>query len=107
MTRPRRIAVLAEQGSFRRGALRFPFARLMTTTLVREALEEDGAEQRHHRASRRSFPIGAARCRIVARRAGVIAGIPLAREAFRQRDPKRVGARRRVKDGQQVAPARR
>src|SRR4029078_2885983 len=42
-----------------------------------------------------------ARGRIVARRQGVIAGIPLAREAFRQRDDK-ASVRSTVKDGKHV-----
>jgi nicotinate-nucleotide pyrophosphorylase (carboxylating) len=42
-----------------------------------------------------------ARGAIVAREAGVIAGIPLARETFRQRDPK-ASVRASVRDGQRV-----
>ena len=38
---------------------------------------------------------------MIARQAGVIAGIPLAREAFRQRDPN-VSVRAAVKDGRKV-----
>lgn len=98
--RPRRIAILAERGLGPSGALRFPYARLMTSTMVREALEEDAAADditgiATVQSERR------ARGRIVARRRGVIAGIPLAREAFRQRDPK-ASVRSTVKDGQTV-----
>jgi len=98
--RTRRIAILAARGLGPSGVLRFPYARLMTTTLVRDALEEDGADNDITSiativSSRR------ARCRIIARKAGVIAGIPLAREAFRQRDP-RAAVRAAVKDGQHV-----
>ena len=98
--RPRRIAILAERGLGPSGALRFPYARLMTSTMVREALEEDGAGDditsiATIQTERR------ARCRIIARQRGVIAGIPLAREAFRQRDPK-ASVRSTVKDGQVV-----
>lgn len=100
MTRPRRIAVLAERGFNPPGALRFPFARLMTESKVREALEEDGAD--NDLTSIATIMSGRReRCTIVARRAGVIAGIPLARETFRQRDP-RAAVRASVKDGQRV-----
>lgn len=96
--RPRRIAILAERGLGPSGSLRFPFARLMTATIVHDALEEDGADNditsiATVQTERR------ARCRIVARERGVIAGIPLAREAFRQRDPK-AAVRSTVRDGQ-------
>ena len=98
--RPRRIAILAERGLGPSGPLRFPYARLMTSTMVREALEEDAAGEditsiATVQTERR------ARGRIVARRRGVIAGIPLAREAFKQRDPK-ASVRSTVKDGQVV-----
>ena len=86
MKRSRRVIALAERGFAPVRGLRFPYARLMTTTLVRDALDEDAAtnditsiativsDRRAHAA-------------IVAREWGVIAGIPLVREAFRQRDP--------------------
>jgi nicotinate-nucleotide pyrophosphorylase (carboxylating) len=98
--RPRRIAILAQRGLGPSGTLRFPFARLMTGTIVREALEEDAADNditsiATIMTDRRS------RCRIVARQRGVIAGIPLAREAFRQRDPKS-SVRATIRDGQLV-----
>ncbi|MDO8501535.1 MAG: carboxylating nicotinate-nucleotide diphosphorylase [Gemmatimonadaceae bacterium] len=99
--RPRRITVLAERGFAPAGPLRFPYARLMTTSLVREALAEDTADNDITSiatilSDRRE------RCTLVARQAGVIAGIPLAREAFRQRDPN-AAVRNVVKDGQKVA----
>src|SRR5215212_1289164 len=98
--RPRRIAILAERGLGPSGALRFPFARLMTATLVREALEEDAADS--DITSIATIPTARrARGRIVARKRGVIAGIPLAREAFRQRDTG-ASVRATVKDGQIV-----
>jgi nicotinate-nucleotide pyrophosphorylase (carboxylating) len=98
--RPRRIAALAERGFTPMRGLRFPYARLMTTTLVRDALEEDGAANDLTSiativSDRRQ------RCVIIAREPGVIAGIPLAREAFRQRDP-RASVRAAVRDGQRV-----
>jgi nicotinate-nucleotide pyrophosphorylase (carboxylating) len=98
--RPRRIAALAERGFTPVRGLRFPYARLMTATMVREALDEDAAASDITSiatvvSDRRS------RCAIVAREAGVIAGIPLAREAFRQRDP-HASVRAAVRDGQKV-----
>lgn len=98
--RPKSIVVLAERAFNAPGALRFPFARLMTETIVREALEEDAANEDITSiatilSDRRQ------RCAILARKSGVIAGIPLAREAFRQRDP-RAAVRAAVKDGQKV-----
>ena len=98
--RPRRIAILAERGVGPSGTLRFPYARLMTSTMVREALEEDAAADdvtsiATVQSERR------ARGRIIPRRRGVIAGIPLAREAFKQRDPK-ASVRSTVRDGQVV-----
>ena len=98
--RPRRIAILAQRGLGPSGPLRFPYARLMTASMVREALEEDAAGNDITSIAtilteRRS------RCRIVARQRGVIAGIALAREAFRQRDSK-ASVRTTVKDGQLV-----
>lgn len=98
--RPRKIAILAERGLGPSGALRFPFARLMTATLVREALEEDAADSDITTIA--TIPTARrARGRIVARQRGVIAGIPLAREAFRQRDTG-ASVRNTVKDGQLV-----
>ncbi len=98
--RPKNIAVLAERGFNAPGGLRFPFARLMTEKIVREALAEDAADDDITSiatilSDRRQ------RCAILARQPGVIAGIPLAREAFRQRD-QRAAVRAAVKDGQKV-----
>jgi nicotinate-nucleotide pyrophosphorylase (carboxylating) len=95
------VALLAEKGFVPAGPLRFPYSRLMTETLVREALAEDGADNDITGiativSGRRK------RCSLIAREAGVIAGIPLARESFRQRDPN-VSVRAAVKDGQAVA----
>lgn len=99
--RPRKIAILAERGFAPAGQLRFPIARLATASLVRDALNEDAADNDVTSVAtivsdRRE------RCSIVARQAGVIAGIPLAREAFRQRNP-RASIRAAVKDGEKVA----
>lgn len=80
----------------------FPLNRRETTKLVRTALEEDGAFDDVTTiatvvSDRR------ARCRLVARKAGVIAGIPLALEAFRQLNP-RVTIRVDGEDGRAVSP---
>jgi len=101
--RSRRVTALAERGFEPVRGLRFPYARLMTTTLIRDALDEDCAASDITSiaavvSDRRVL------CAIVARQAGVIAGIPLAREAFRQRDPN-VSVRAVVKDGQRVETA--
>lgn len=98
--RPRKIAALADRGFAPAGPLRFPYARLMTESMVRAALEEDAADNDITSiatilSERRE------RCSIVARADGVIAGIPLAREAFRQRHPS-ASIRAAVKDGQRV-----
>lgn len=98
--RPRRIAILADRGLGPSGPLRFPFARLMTASIVRQALEEDAADSDITSIATIATE-RRARCRIVARKKGVIAGIPLAREAFRQRDA-RASVRSTVKDGQSV-----
>lgn len=98
--RPRKIAILAERGLGPTGPLRFPFARLMTATLVREALEEDAADS-DITSIATIATTRRARGRVVARKRGVIAGIPLAREAFRLRDSG-AAVRTTVKDGQLV-----
>lgn len=98
--RTRRIAILAERGFVPPGALRFPYSRLMAETLVREALAEDGAEN-DITGLATIVSERRARCSLVAREVGVIAGIALAREAFKQRDP-RAAIRAAVKDGQDV-----
>ena len=98
--RPRKSAILAERGLGPTGPLRFPFARLMTATLVREALEEDAADS-DITSIATIATTRRARGRVVARTRGVIAGIPLAREAFRLRDSG-AAVRTTVKDGQLV-----
>lgn len=98
--RNRKIALLAERGFVAAETLRFPYARLMTSTMVRDALEEDSADN-DITSLATVISDRRARCALVARQAGVIAGIPLAREAFKQRNPK-VVVRNSVKDGQRV-----
>jgi nicotinate-nucleotide pyrophosphorylase (carboxylating) len=80
----------------------FPLTRRDTIKLVRAALDEDGAFADITTiatvvSDRR------ARCRLVARKAGVIAGLPLAVEAFRQLNP-RVDIRVEGQDGRTVTP---
>ena len=100
MKRPRRIAALAERGFVPTRGLRFPFARLMTATIVRNALDEDAAAN-DVTSIATIVSDRRARCSIVAREAGVICGIPLVREAFKQRDA-RVSVRSTVRDGREV-----
>lgn len=99
-SRNRKIALLAERGFVAAETLRFPYARLMTSTMVRDALEEDSADN-DITSLATVVSDRRARCTVVARQGGVIAGIPLAREAFKQRNPK-VVVRNLVKDGQRV-----
>jgi nicotinate-nucleotide pyrophosphorylase (carboxylating) len=101
--RSRHVSALAERGFKPVRGLRFPYVRLMMTTLVRDALDEDCAAS-DITSIATVVSDRRVRCSIVAREAGVIAGIPLAREAFRQRDPN-VSVRAVVKDGQRVETA--
>ena len=98
--RTRRIAILADRGFSPAGPLRFPYARLMTSAMVRDALAEDGANS-DITSIATIFSERRARCSMIARQDGVIAGIALAREAFKLRDP-RASVRAAVKDGQKV-----
>ncbi len=101
MPRRRQIAILAERGLSPAGALRFPYSRLMTETMVREALAEDGADN-DITGLATIVSDRRARCSMIARQAGVIAGIALARESFKQRDA-RASVRAAVRDGHYVA----
>ncbi|MEO5818591.1 MAG: carboxylating nicotinate-nucleotide diphosphorylase [Gemmatimonadaceae bacterium] len=84
------------------GMLRFPYSAAELRALVKSALDEDGAfndlttlatvvSERH------------ARGRLVARAPGMLAGVPLALEAFRMLDPK-VTIRIDKEDGARLAP---
>jgi nicotinate-nucleotide pyrophosphorylase (carboxylating) len=99
-TAPRMITPLTAPPVRERGHLQFPLDRVALDVLVRTALEEDGAfndittiatvlSDRRGRAS------------LVARQRGVIAGVPLAVEAFRLVDPK-VSIRIDAEDGTRV-----
>lgn len=98
--RSRRIALLAVRGLAPSIGLRFPYEKSKTASMVRDALAEDGADNDVTGiativSDRRT------RCSMVARQAGVIAGVALARETFRERDPN-ASVRAEVKDGQRV-----
>ncbi len=81
----------------------FPLTRTELTALVAAALEED--DTKHDLTSVATvLSDRTARCRMVARRAGIIAGLPLAREAFEQLDAD-VNVRLDVEDGARVQPA--
>ena len=99
---PRTITPLSVPAMGSVGMLRFPYAQADLHTLVKSALDEDGAfndltsiatvvSDRH------------ARCRLVARAPGVLCGIPLALEAFRTLDPK-VTMRVDCEDGTRLEP---
>jgi nicotinate-nucleotide pyrophosphorylase (carboxylating) len=100
-TPPRRVTPLAVTPLQLPDELLFPLTRAQVEKLVHRALLEDGAYQDITTiatvlSNRR------ARGTLVARQAGVVAGIPLALEAFRLVDPK-VSIRIDVEDGIRVA----
>ncbi len=98
--RSRKTAILAERAFSPPGSLRFPLAPLMTTSIVREALEEDCAE--NDLTSLAAIVSGRrVRCAIIAREDGILAGSALAREAFKQRDA-HAAVRVAVRDGQRA-----
>jgi nicotinate-nucleotide pyrophosphorylase (carboxylating) len=79
----------------------FPLGPEAVTAVVRAALDEDGAHEDITTIA--TIPAAAdARAALVARRAGVICGVPLAVEAFRQLDPA-VAIRVDAPDGTPVA----
>jgi nicotinate-nucleotide pyrophosphorylase (carboxylating) len=84
MTR-RRESELAAHGFYWEEGLHFPLTRKELTALVAYALEED--DTRHDITTAATVVSDRrARCRLVSRRPGVIAGLELASEAFRQLD---------------------
>jgi nicotinate-nucleotide pyrophosphorylase (carboxylating) len=100
-TKPRTIAPLSAAAVDGSDLLRFPLKQDILATVVRSALQEDSAFNDLTTiatvvSDRR------ARARLVARERGVIAGIPLALEAFRSLDPK-VAIRVDLEDGQRVS----
>jgi nicotinate-nucleotide pyrophosphorylase (carboxylating) len=100
-TKPRTINPLSLSSVDASDLLRFPLKQDGLTALVRSALQEDGSFNDLTTiatvvSDRR------ARARLVAREKGVIAGIPLALEAFRSLDPK-VAIRVDLEDGNRVS----
>lgn len=84
MTR-RRESELAAHGFYWEEGLHFPLTRKEVTALVAYSLEED--DTRHDITTAATVVSDRrARCRLVSRRPGVIAGLELASEAFRQLD---------------------
>ena len=84
---PRTITPLSMPALDGSGILRFPFKQTELSALVRGALDEDGA---FNDVTTIATVISERRARatLVARDAGVIAGVPLALECFRLLDPK-------------------
>jgi nicotinate-nucleotide pyrophosphorylase (carboxylating) len=102
MTAPRE-SELAAHGFFWEEGLHFPLTAKETRAIVAAALEEDDTK---HDITTAATVLSdrRARCRLVARQPGVIAGLPLAREAFEQLD-KAVTVRIDHEDGSRVGPA--
>jgi nicotinate-nucleotide pyrophosphorylase (carboxylating) len=82
----RRESELAAHGFFWEEGLHFPLTKKETTAIVAAALEEDDTK---HDITTAATVLSnrRARCRLVARQTGVIAGLALACEAFEQLDP--------------------
>jgi nicotinate-nucleotide pyrophosphorylase (carboxylating) len=82
----RRESELAAHGFVREEGLHFPLTKKDLTTIVAAALQED--DTRHDITTAATVTSNRrARCRLVARQPGVIAGLALACEAFEQLDP--------------------
>ena len=77
---------LGAHGFYWEEGLHFPLTRKETTALIAAALEEDDTK---HDITTAATVLSnrRARCRMVSRHTGVIAGLPLACEAFEQLDP--------------------
>src|SRR6266566_8395060 len=98
----RQESELATHGFFWEEGLHFPLTRKETTAVVSAALLED--DTRHDITTAATvLSDRRARCRLVARQTGVIAGLPLACEAFEQLD-KAVTIRVEREDGTRVSP---
>jgi nicotinate-nucleotide pyrophosphorylase (carboxylating) len=98
----RRESELAAHGFFWEEGLHFPLTKKETRAIVAAALEEDDSK---HDITTAATVLSdrRARCRLVARTGGVIAGLPLAAEAFEQLD-KKVTIRIDHEDGSKVRP---
>jgi len=99
---PRSESELAAHGFYWEEGLHFPLTNKETAALVAWALEEDDAK---HDITTAATIVSdrRARCRLVARKAGVISGLELAREAFSQLD-KAVTIRTEHEDGTRIKP---
>jgi nicotinate-nucleotide pyrophosphorylase (carboxylating) len=98
----RRESELAAHGFFWEEGLHFPLTRKETTAIVGAALLEDDTK---HDITTAATVLSnrRARCRLVARQTGVIAGLALAAEAFEQLDPA-VTIRIEHEDGSRIRP---
>jgi nicotinate-nucleotide pyrophosphorylase (carboxylating) len=98
----RRESELAAHGFVWEEGLHFPLTKKETTAIVAAALQED--DTRHDITTAATVKSNRrARCRLVARQTGVIAGLPLACEAFEQLDPA-VTIRIEHEDGTRIRP---
>lgn len=98
----RRESELAAHGFVWEEGLHFPLTKKETTAIVAAALLED--DTRHDITTAATVKSNRrARCRLVARQTGVIAGLPLACEAFEQLDPA-VTIRIEHEDGTRIRP---
>jgi nicotinate-nucleotide pyrophosphorylase (carboxylating) len=97
-----RESELAAHGFFREEGLHFPLTKKETTAIVAAALQEDDTK---HDITTAATVLSnrRARCRLVARQTGVIAGLTLACEAFEQLDPA-VTIRIEHEDGTRIRP---
>ena len=81
----RRESELAAQGLYWEEGLHFPLTKKETTALVSAALQED--DTKHDITTAATVMSNRrARCRLVARQTGVVAGLALASEAFLKQD---------------------
>jgi len=99
-----RESELAAHGFYWEEGLHFPLTRTETTALVAAALQEDDTKYDITTAAT-VLSDRRARCRLVPRQTGRIAGLPLAVEAFEQLD-KAVTIRIEHEDGTRVEPSR-
>ena len=98
----RRESELAAHGFVWGEGLHFPLTKKETTAIVAAALQED--DTTHDITTAATVKSNRrARCRLVARQTGVIAGLPLACEAFEQLDPA-VTIRIEHEDGTRIRP---
>jgi len=97
-----RESELAAHGFFWEEGLHFPLTKKETTAIVAAALQEDDTK---HDITTAATVLSnrRARCRLVARQTGVIAGLALACEAFEQLDPA-VTIRIEHEDGTRIRP---